>query len=244
MALFDFIGNALGGGPQSDYIAMLQRRALGQAPSAAQNLLKEQTQGNAMQAAGAVGGIRGINPGLRARMILDQQGRIQQQAAAQGAGLQAQEQAQATGQLGQAIDNQRQQDVGLFSGLVGGAANGVGGALARPFGAAAPNPVDVLNGIGRAKGGEIPGQAPAPGDSPQNDTVPAMLSPGEVVLPRSVAQSEDAPEDAADFVAALKGRHSGAGSQSGAGFGKVLQIQKQILDMQKQIGVMLKKATG
>lgn len=35
-------------------------------------------------------------------------------------------------------------------------------------------------------GGQVPGVAPVKGDSPKNDIVPAKLSPGEVVLPRSV----------------------------------------------------------
>lgn len=35
-------------------------------------------------------------------------------------------------------------------------------------------------------GGHVSGQAQVPGDSEQNDTVPAMLSPGELVIPRSV----------------------------------------------------------
>lgn len=35
-------------------------------------------------------------------------------------------------------------------------------------------------------GGHISGHAPVDGDSPENDTVPAMLSPGELVIPRSV----------------------------------------------------------
>lgn len=35
-------------------------------------------------------------------------------------------------------------------------------------------------------GGHITGHAPVAGDSKENDTVPAMLSPGELVIPRSV----------------------------------------------------------
>lgn len=35
-------------------------------------------------------------------------------------------------------------------------------------------------------GGHVPGQASVAGDSETNDTVPAMLSPGELVIPRSV----------------------------------------------------------
>lgn len=37
-----------------------------------------------------------------------------------------------------------------------------------------------------AHGGFIPGKAKVKGDSPKNDTVPAQLSPGELVVPRSV----------------------------------------------------------
>lgn len=44
------------------------------------------------------------------------------------------------------------------------------------------------------KGGQVPGIAPVSGDSPKNDIVPAKLSPGEVVLPRTVvAQPQTIP---------------------------------------------------
>jgi hypothetical protein len=52
-----------------------------------------------------------------------------------------------------------------------------------------------------AKGGPIPGVAKVSGNSEKNDTVPAMLSPGEIVLPRSVTMAKNAPEAAAKFVA-------------------------------------------
>jgi hypothetical protein len=61
---------------------------------------------------------------------------------------------------------------------------------------------------GAARGKEIdavvPGKAKFNGDTRSNDTVPALLSPGEIVLPRSVAQDEDAPEKAKKFVDAIK----------------------------------------
>lgn len=45
-----------------------------------------------------------------------------------------------------------------------------------------------------SKGGKVPGQAVFGGDHPANDTVPALLSPGEVVLSRSqVKQFENKP---------------------------------------------------
>ena len=61
-------------------------------------------------------------------------------------------------------------------------------------------------------GGGVPGKAQIQGDSPKNDTVPALLSPGEEVLPRSVTQAPDAPEKAKEFVQHLmkiKGKKKG-----------------------------------
>jgi len=49
-----------------------------------------------------------------------------------------------------------------------------------------------------------------PVDDERRDTVPAMLSPGEVVVPRSVAQAPDAPERAARFLAALRAQRRSA----------------------------------
>lgn len=57
---------------------------------------------------------------------------------------------------------------------------------------------------GNIKPREVPGKAKYKGDTRSNDTVPALLSPGEIVLPRSVAQDEDAPDKAKKFVAAIK----------------------------------------
>ena len=57
-------------------------------------------------------------------------------------------------------------------------------------------------------GGGVPGDDSqmAPGeDSTENDVVPANLSPHEIVLPRSVAQAPDAPQQAAQFVQGIKG---------------------------------------
>jgi hypothetical protein len=55
-------------------------------------------------------------------------------------------------------------------------------------------------------GGTVPGEPNVGGDSTQNDTVPAMLSPHEIVLPRSVSTAPDAPQQAAQFVGQIKGQ--------------------------------------
>lgn len=73
-----------------------------------------------------------------------------------------------------------------------------------PTGGAIADPSILGGGIGGstlAAGGPVPGKAAVAGDSSKNDTVPAMLSPGEVVLPRSVA---DDPEKASAFVRAIR----------------------------------------
>lgn len=46
-------------------------------------------------------------------------------------------------------------------------------------------------------GGSVPGMPKVPGDSPKNDTVPALLSPGEIVVPRTAAHN---PNTALSFI--------------------------------------------
>lgn len=59
------------------------------------------------------------------------------------------------------------------------APTGGGTAVGGPMGGAMANP-------GLSTGAVVPGKAEVKGDSPTNDTVPAVLSPGEMVIPRSV----------------------------------------------------------
>lgn len=76
------------------------------------------------------------------------------------------------------------------------------------FSASTMAPLTALAKGGMAKkGGVIPGKALVPGDSLKNDTVPTMLSPGEIVLPRSVTQGKDAPTNAAKFVRAVMAKN-------------------------------------
>jgi hypothetical protein len=74
----------------------------------------------------------------------------------------------------------RQMAAGLLGGLMGGAAS---------IGAAA---------VGKYDGGRIDGKAPLPGDHPANDVVPAKLSPGEIVIPRTSASSKKAAKSFID----------------------------------------------
>lgn len=54
-----------------------------------------------------------------------------------------------------------------------------------------------------AEGGKVPGTPEVDHDSYENDKVPAMLSPGEIVLPLHVVNHKEAPKKAAEFVAAI-----------------------------------------
>jgi len=66
--------------------------------------------------------------------------------------------------------------------------------------------VEFLNAVKpMAHGEKVPGKPKVDGDSLKNDTVPALLSPGEIVVPRSAAKD---PEKAAAFAksVAMKSR--------------------------------------
>jgi hypothetical protein len=272
--------SALGGhDQQQDFIKLLQARASGAAgPSPAELLLKQGADAAGRQGASLAASQRGMSPALALRMGLDAQANANQGAAGQAGILRAQEQLGATNQLGGAIGQQRQQDIGLMGtagglqnqqnainvqnwqdtqrinagvagqnaqtsgniigGLLGGAGSAMAmasGGLVRPMpdyftgnGAAG----DTSEGAGLAKflggankqlGNAVAGLAGGGSvDSPRNDTVPAVLSPGEIVIPRSIALAEDAPEKAAAFVRAIRRRKEGAGS----GYGRVIALER------------------
>jgi len=79
----------------------------------------------------------------------------------------------------------------MFGSMIQGAA---AGSSMGPWGAVAGAGAGAMSAM--AEGGEVPGKAHVPGDSLKNDTVPAILSPGEIVIPRSIAQLE--PNQAAE----------------------------------------------
>ncbi len=61
--------------------------------------------------------------------------------------------------------------------------------------------------------GQVPGKGAVAGDSLKNDTVPAMVSPREIILPRSITTQPNAPQRAAEFVRQeLKKHHQANGS--------------------------------
>lgn len=85
-----------------------------------------------------------------------------------------------------------------------GSGAGAGGVSASPMMMAAPEAV--------ANGGAISGHPAHPGNDYRNDIVPALLSKGEIVIPNSITQSDDAPEKAAEFIRQLMNKKDGDSS--------------------------------
>lgn len=98
------------------------------------------------------------------------------------------------------------QNASTSAGLVGGLLGGVGSAAQ----------MYASGGMKKAHGGAIPGHAQVAGDSPANDVVSAKLSPGEIVIPRSIAEAPDAGQQAMRFVDAIRAHRGGAGLKSGS----------------------------
>lgn len=84
---------------------------------------------------------------------------------------------------------QGEQSAGLFGGLIGagadlGSAYMTGGVpLGHAEGGEIPEPTSPA--VPFVDGGSVPGHADVPGNAAANDTVPARLSPGEFVVPRT-----------------------------------------------------------
>lgn len=260
---------------QMQFLQALQGQANGSGPSVAQNLLGQGIDRNNAGAASMMAGARGMNPGLAAKMAMDQMGQNNQAGAQSSALLRSQEMLANQGMMGGVLQGMRSQDQGQFGqmaqlglgqnqqtlqgslgaqgmneqaqlanlqanmgqnglnlqergqniGVIGSVLGGLGslGSAFATGGASAAMPTPGI-GRGAAHGAMIPGKANTPGDSPKNDTVDIKASPGEIVLPRSVAQADDAPERAAEFVRAIRRKKM---SESGDGYGKVLEMRRR-----------------
>jgi hypothetical protein len=123
------------------------------------------------------------------------------------------------GILGQATQNfnsangpWEQQRNSIIGGAIGGGANALmtakaqGGMIGYAQGGMAQSSCagQYLN---MQMGGRVPGQAAVPGNSYSNDTQPALLSPGEAVIPRNIMQSTNPGMAAKRFVDALIAKH-------------------------------------
>lgn len=101
----------------------------------------------------------------------------------------------------------------------------------------------ILGILSKAKGGVVAAsfhqqKAMRPGDSLANDKIPAMLSEGEVVIPRSIMQSKNPGKEAKNFIEALIHQNGGPKQENMAyggmahaapqGYGAVLAAQNAL----------------
>lgn len=161
-------------------------------------------QGQSAQQAG----IMGLQQQLAAQEMLGKLGtgaaQLGSDAQIRGAGLltgQSQEQEKMRQNIAAANQAAAAQDkartVNAVTSVLGGAAQVGAGYAGRPALAAAPATTPT---VAAAHGGRIDGTAPYAGDTPKNDVVPANLSPGEIVIPRTAAGSK---KEAKKFIDAL-----------------------------------------
>ena len=172
----------------------------------------EQTFKDATAKAGASAQALGQStPGVgyqsQLRNIGNAQGAVAQRAVGEESILRNQAKLDAQDNLGQLLGDMGSQDINQAGAKAGVRQNARSMNVAHQE-QARKDALGVVGGSGQAAvarlpwsdGGQVPGRAPVFGDDEANDTVPAMLSPGEVVIPRSISHDPDA---AADFVRSL-----------------------------------------
>ena len=161
-----------------------------------------------LNAQGQLGGLLGGTRGQDISQSLGQQGLGQQQS--QYAATMAQRQKENEAALAQHESDRWWQ---LAGGIAGGAAGMATGAAAAPrVGSNTPLPPTAWAGPNTgaeyssvaAHGAIVPGQAKMPGDHAANDTKPYMLSPGEIIVPRSKAVNADMAKDFIDQLMMVK----------------------------------------
>ena len=231
----------------------LQQQLLAQIQSGQSPEMANAANMGMAQNASLLGSMHGISPAAFVQALQQANQRTQGQMAGIGAaGQLGREQllGQTSGQMyGQGLGyqlgaeginaNTASQNAQTQAKLVGGLLNGGGGAMTQAAGggggAGGGGAGGVTAAIGvagggqidyRDQGGHVPGQATMAGDHPANDTVPAKLSPGEIVLPRSVAQAPDASTRAAAFVDAIKA--SGGKTPGKADFKSLLAKHREL----------------
>jgi len=229
----------------------LQAAMSGAGPSIAEQSLKQGTNRAIKQTAASIASQKGINPALAQRLAAESAANMTQEAAGQGALMRAQEQLAARGQLGgvygqmgsQALTGQGQslsalqaqnqinagieaQNAANVANLVSGALQAGGTALGMGMGKAPKK---------KAKGGMIEGHAKVEGDSEKNDTVPAMLSPGEIVIPRTKAKD---PKKAKEFVDQVLKGHTD--DEDEIGYAHVLKAHNDLKEKVAKLEAKLK----
>lgn len=207
-----------------------------------QNYLNQAMNQNAANAMGQAASTRGINPAMAARMAGQNASAMNAQAAGQGANMNLQSQLAAQQQLGGLIGQSQAQNAGFFGNLMGqanqqygtllGAHQGTNELNQRTQAQNASNAMQAQGinaeiqkanqsaktggggGLLSAAGGVLASFVAHGGRIPDvnGGEVPVMLSPGEQVIPRNIANDEDAAED---YIESGKGKVPGKAKYDG-----------------------------
>jgi hypothetical protein len=256
---FGDVGSARAVGEEQRRLAeALRAQAEGRTPSLAAMQYASALEQSQAAAASQLASARGLSPAQAQRLLMTQQSAARAGAAGQSAMMRLQEQQAAQGALANVLAQQRQQallgastasGIGAQAGQIGLAQQQMEQQrltreqeLKREEEAALERGITgvvqggLTGGLAlarKAKGGEIKGRAHYGGDTRSNDTVPALLSPGEIVLPRSVAQDEDAPEKSKKFVEAIKKQKKPAGKASiAAALARIQELEARLNAME------------
>lgn len=205
-------------GGQQGLAQMLMAQASGMGANPAQTQYMANTQNNIANAQGMIASQRGLNPALAARMGVNAATNANQQAGLGSALMQQQQQMGAQQQLGGLYGQMQQGNLG-YQGLYNNGQQSAQALNQKTAGQNTENSTKVIGGamnavgsaaaLALAGGGQVPGKPATAGDSPQNDTVHAMLSPGEIVVPRSMAHDPEKAKEFIDHLLKEKGKKKG-----------------------------------
>lgn len=215
---------------QQSLAQALQNQMNGQGPNPAQIQYMANQQAGLANAQGLIASQRGLNPALAARMGANAAAVSNQQASLGSALLQQQQQLAATNNLQNLYGQMNQTNLGqqqLYNNVNLGAAGlnqQTAGQNANIRGQVAGGLLNAGGGaagaaLAAAHGAIVPGKANVDGDSPENDTVHAMLSPGEIVIPRSKAHD---PEKAKEFI-----DHLLKSKEKPGGYGEIVAARRK-----------------
>lgn len=201
-------------GGQNTLAQALQQQMAGQGPNPAQLQYQGNVQNNIANAQGLIASQRGLNPALATKIGSNIGAKANQEAALASALLQQQQQLAATQNLGNLYGQMQQGNLAAQGGYnqmfqnAQAIRSGAAARNAQAYGQMAGQVAGGLSGAGQqaltalgssgatqaamgSHGGKVTGKAKVKGDSPENDTVHALLSPGEIVIPRTAAEDPD-----------------------------------------------------
>lgn len=237
-------------GGQNTLAQALQQQMEGKGPNPAQLQYQGNVQSNIANAQGLIASQRGLNPALATKIGSNIGAKANQEAALASALLQQQQQVAASQNLGNLYGQMQQGNLAAQGGYnqmfqnAQAIRSGAAARNAQAYGQMAGQVAGGISGAGQqamqalgssgatqaamgSHGGKVTGVAQVNGDSPENDTVHALLSPGEIVIPRSKASDPDKAKAFIDHL--LEGK-----DKKSVGYGDVLEKKRKKKELESK----------